>query len=152
MEMLTYETINIVRSLYKNYGRELRRLEDLNFCSTNLVPKLDGMPHSRAQTSKTETVATLIIEAEQKLADIGAQIEQAKFTLLRKIDEIPMRELPRRVLTYHYVSCQSFSAIARIMHFTKPYIFNLHEEGLKACGLDSREMMAFKTRNQLTKI
>lgn len=150
--MLTYETINAVRSLCKNYGRELRRLEDLNFCSTNLVPKLDGMPHAQAQASKTETVATLIVETEQLLAELGAQIEQAKFTLLRQFDTVAMRELPKRVLTYHYVSCQSFSAIARIMHFTKQYIFNLHDEGLRSCGLDAREMMTFKKRNQLSKI
>lgn len=150
--MLTYETINTVRSLCKNYGRELRRLEDLNFCSTNLVPKLDGMPHAQAQASKTETVATLIIETEQKLANLAAQIEQAKFTLLRQLDAFAIRELPLRVLMYHYVSCQSFSAIARIMHFARSYIFYLHDEGLRACGLDSREMMAFKKSARLVNI
>ena len=149
---MDYETINAVRSLYKNYGRELRRLEDLNFCSTNLVPKLDGMPRAQAQTSKTETVATLIVETEQLLAELGAQIEQAKFTLLRQFDTVAMRELPKRVLLYHYVSCQSFSAIARIMHFARSYIFYLHDEGLRACGLDSREMMAFKKRARLVNI
>lgn len=149
---MNYETINAVRLLHKTYSCEQRRLNDLRFLAYPSPPKIDGMPHAQSPSSKTESIATLIIECERRIDELTTQLEQTKFHLLNQLDKIAMRELPHRVLNYHYVGCQSFASIARIMHFTKQYIFNLHDEGIRACGLDVRELMEFKRRHQLSKV
>lgn len=141
---MDYQTLNSVWELKLKYERETRRLEDLRFLAHPSTPPMDGMPHAPAQASKVEKLATLIVDAEQSLATLAEQIETQKFKLLSLLNQILMDELPQRVLNYRYVGCQSFNAIAKLLHYTRQYILRLHDKGLCALNLDGKMMINFR--------
>lgn len=142
---MDYQTLNSVWELKLKYERETRRLEDLRFFAQPSAPPLDGMPHAPAQSSKVEKLATLIVDAERTLTTIAEQIEAQKVKLLSLLDQTSMEELPQRVISYRYVGCQSFNAIAKLLHYTRQYILRLHDKGLNALNLDSKMMIGFQT-------
>ena len=147
---MDYQTLNSVGELKLKYERETRRLEDLRFFAQPSAPPLDGMPHAPAQSSKVEKLATLIVDAERTLTTIAEQIEAQKFRLLSLLNQSHMKELSQRVLSYHYVGCQSFNAIAKLLSYSRRYIIELHDSGLRALGLDVRTMIHFKKSLQFT--
>ena len=147
---MDYQMLNSVWELQTKYERETRRLEDLKFFALPSAPPLDGMPHAPAQTSKVEKITMLIVEAEQMLITLTEQLEQQKYKLLSALKDIPMKELPKRVLNYHYVGCQSFNGIAKLLRYSRRYILTLHDEGLRALGLDVQQMIRYKKSLQFT--
>ncbi len=145
---MDYQELNSVWTLKLEYERESRRLEDLREFAQPSTPIFDGMPQSASPplSSKVETVATLIIEAEKTLVRLATEIEQQKSRVLRALEAVTMKELSQRVLSHHYVGCKSFNAIAKLMNFSRRYILNLHDAGLKALGLDAQQMIQFRKR------
>lgn len=143
---MNYQELNSVWILKKTFDRESRRLEDLRALAEPTTPLLDGMPRSATpvQTSKVESIATLIVDAERALVRLSEEIEAAKCRVLVALQSVPMKELALRVLRYHYAGCKSFSAIAKILHYSKWYVMDLHDAGLEALGLDVRTMIQFK--------
>lgn len=147
---MDYQELNSVWAIKLQYDRALARLQDLRVLAEPTTPKLDGMPHAPAQSSKVETIATLIVETEKTLGDLATQIEREKFLLLSKLQTITMRDLPHRVMSYHYVACLSFNAIAKLMAFSRRYIVRLHDEAIRSLGLNVQTMIAFKKSMQFT--
>ena len=143
-QFMDYRELNIVRELKYEYDRMIQRLADLRVFAQPTTPLLDGMPHTPAQTPKIETLATLIVDTEKSTLELATRIEQEKANLLIKLQSFNMRELSQRVLSYYYACCQSFAAIAKLIHYSRSHIIFLHDEGLRAIGLDAHEMIAYK--------
>ena len=141
---LDYQMLGSVWKLKLEYEREIRRLEDLKFLAHPSTPLLDGMPHATSIQSKVEKIAMLIVEAEQSLKRLAEQLEAQKFLLLTMLNQSHLKELPQRVLNYHYVGCQSFNAIAKLLSYSRGYIIKLHDAGLRFLGLDVRTMIHYK--------
>lgn len=143
---MNYCELYVCWALKKELERESRRLEDLRALAEPTIPPFDGMPHATSppQTSKVESVATLIVDAEKKLIHLSREIEIAKYRLVVALQSEQMKELSRRVLICHYAGCKSFNTIAKLLHYSRRYIIDLHDAGLKALGLDVRTMIQFK--------
>ncbi|MBR2519737.1 MAG: hypothetical protein IKE46_08135 [Selenomonadaceae bacterium] len=141
---MDYQTLNSVWELKLKYDRETHRLEDLRFLAHPSTPPMNGMPHATAQASKVEKLATLIVDAERTIQSLADQIETQKFKLLSLLNQTSMDELPQRVINYRYVGCQSFNAIAKLLHYTRQYIIRLHDKGLNALNLDGKMMISFR--------
>ena len=143
---MDYRELNSVWILKKEFDRESRRLEDLRALAEPTTPLFDGMPHATTppQTSKVESIATLIVDAERALVRLSEAIEAAKCRVLVALQSVPMKELALRVLRYHYAGCKSFSAIAKILHYSKWHIVRLHDEGIQSLNLDVHTMIQFK--------
>ena len=145
---MDYRELNSVWILKREYERESRRLEDLREFAKPSTPIFDGMPQpaSPPLSSKVETVATLVIETEKTLVRLAVEIEAQKKHLLSMLQSVGMKEVWEFVLKHHYVGCKSFNAIAKLMNFSRRYILDLHEAGLKALGLDVQQMIQFRKR------
>ena len=141
---MDYRELNIVRELKYEYDRMIQRLADLRVFAQPTTPVIDGMPHTPAQTPKIETLATLIVDTEKSTLELATRIEQEKAKLLIKLQSFSMRDLSQRVLSYHYACCQSFAAITKLIHYSRRYVIHLHDEGLRALGLDAHEMIVYK--------
>ena len=133
---MTEKELNVVRELKKQIRDLERHLQSLRISAENLVPILDGLPHSTEVKSRVEKLALMIIEDERELDTLREKILLAKSELLdkilREIDEPSIQTL----LVLRYVECLSFKETARRMHFTLRYIFKLHTKFLKEfiCG------------------
>lgn len=133
---MTEKELNSVRELKKSIRDLELRLQALKTAAENLVPVLDGLPHSNEAKSRVEKIALMIIEHERELETLREQIILAKSELvdkiLREIENITLQTL----LILRYVECLSYKDTARRMHFTLRYIFKLHTKFLKEfiCG------------------
>ena len=133
---MTEEELNGVRELNKKICDIERHLQALRISAENLVPILDGLPHSSEAKSRVEKIALMIVEDERELTALNETKLLAKSKLADKIlcevDEPTLQTL----LVLRYVECLSFKETARRMHFTLRYVFKLHTEFLKEfiCG------------------
>lgn len=136
--------LNVVWVLKMRLDREQRRLQDLQIIAESMTPILDGMPHAKPLSYKVEQLATMTADCKDTIANLTEQLVQAKFNLLSKLQSLKLNELYERVLSYHYVACLQFDAIAKLMSFTRDYVWKLHKRGLEFVGLTLEEMTALK--------
>ena len=123
--------LNIVRELNKRIRDIERHLQMLRMSVENLVPILDGLPHSTGAKSRVEKLALMIVEDERELAAFYEAITLAKSELLDRI----LREVEdptlQTLLALRYVECLSFEKTARRMRITLRHVFRLHEKFFK---------------------
>ena len=128
---MTEKELNSVRELKKQIRILEQHLQALRLSAENLVPILDGLPHSSEAKSRVEKIALMIIEDERELETLRKQIISAKSELLDKI----LREIEEPTLqaltALRYVECLSYKEAARRMTFTLRHVFRLHEKFLK---------------------
>ncbi|MBQ3442229.1 MAG: hypothetical protein IJG33_03175 [Selenomonadaceae bacterium] len=128
---MTEQELNSVRELKKRIHVLEKHLQALRLSAENIVPVLDGLPHSTEAKSRVEKIALMIVEDERELTALNEKILLAKSELVDKIlcqvDEPTLQTL----LILRYVECLSFKETARRMHFTLRHIFKLHEKILK---------------------
>lgn len=128
---MTEKELNSVRELKKRIRDLELRLQALKTAAENLVPVLDGLPHSNEAKSRVEKIALMIIEHERELETLREQILLAKSQLvdkiLREVDEPTLQALA----ALRYVECLSYKETARRMMFTLRHVFRLHAKFLK---------------------
>ena len=128
---MTEKELNSVRDLKKRIRDLERRLHELRISAENLVPIIDGLPHSSEAKSRVEKLALMIVEHERELEKFRDHIILAKSELvhiiLREVDEPTLQAL----LMLRYVECLSFKETARRMKFTLRHLYRLHEKILK---------------------
>ena len=142
---ITCEEMNSVRQIKARLDREQHRIQDLEILAKSNVQHLDGMPHAKPLSSKVEQFVMLMDECQKSIDSLAEQLVQAKFNLLCRLQAQQLSELLERVLSYHYVACLSLGEIARLMHYTRDYIWKLRNKGLKALGLSLDEMKRSKS-------
>ena len=123
--------LNIVRELKKILTKEEQRLNSLRINALNITPVIDGLPHAKTAQSKVERNALRIIESEQEVETLRAEMVQAKSTLADKIMSQVDEPNYQTLLVLRYVECLSFREIARRMHFVLRNLFNLHDAALE---------------------
>lgn len=136
--------LTAVWTLKMAYQRELWRLEDLIALAQPSPPPLDGMPHASARVSKVEKIAMKIVDAKRELEELAGRIEEQKAVLFAALDGVDAKPIVQRVLKFRYVGCMSFNAIAKQMNYSRRQILRLHDEGLRAVGLDAETMIHFR--------
>lgn len=133
---MTEQELNSVRELKKRIRDLEKHLQALRLSAENIVPVLDGLPHSTEVKSRVEKIALRLVESERELTALNEKLMLAKVHLLdkilRQVDEPALQTL----LVLRYVECLSFKETARRMHFTLRYVFKLHTKFLKEfiCG------------------
>ena len=123
--------LNIVRELKKILTKEEQRLNSLRINALNITPVIDGLPHAKTAQSKVERNALRIIESEQEVETLRAELIQAKSALADKIMSQVDEPNYQTLLVLRYVECLSFREIARRMHFVLRNLFNLHDAALE---------------------
>ena len=119
--------LNVVRELIQKLKREEQRLQALRTKAENIVPILDGLPHAKTAQSKVERLALKIIESEQLIEVLQAEIIRAKTRLIDLILERVEEPAFQTLLVLRYVECLSFRETARRMHYCLRNIFQLHD-------------------------
>ena len=142
-ERVDYVELLAVWTLKAESERQQHRLNDLQFLLYP-NPPLDGTPRTSTRSSPTERIATLLVDIQRNLNELAERIEVAKLNLLDTLESLLTDELPRRVLIYHYVGCQSFNAVAKHFSYSRRQVIRLHNFGLRSLGLDVRTMMRLK--------
>ena len=133
---MTEQELNSVRELKKKIRDVESQLQALRTAAENLVPILDGLPHSNEAKSRVEKIALSLVETERELDNLREKIIVVKSQLTDKI----LREVEdttyQTLLVLRYVECLSFKETARRMHFSLRYVFKLHDKILKLgiCG------------------
>ena len=128
---MTVEELNSVLTLKAKLERERAKLEDLKFCAASAVPsKLSDVPRSKTKTSPTENFAVKIVEAENHIAKLEIELDEARASLALKLQS-ELRDSPslwRSVLVRRYCACMTFKDIGTSLHFTTDYIHFLHRQ------------------------
>lgn len=120
--------LSAVREIVREIEMTRNQLESLRTAATNITTKIDGLPRAKERSSKTETFATLITDAENRLAELCNEYADAAFKLA---DEITRRVHGKasEVLFWRYCMCKSFSDISAELSYSEPRIFQLHRQG-----------------------
>ncbi|MBR6888699.1 MAG: hypothetical protein IKN16_09680 [Selenomonadaceae bacterium] len=135
---MTEQELNSVRELKKRIRDLEKHLQALRLSAENIVPVLDGLPHSTEVKSRVEKIALRLVESERELTTLNEKLMLAKVHLLdkilRQVDEPALQTL----LVLRYVECLSFKETARRMRITLRHLYRLHKKFLKmspACTL-----------------
>ena len=71
---MTEKELNGVRELNKKIRDLQRHLQELRVSAENLVPILDGLPHSSEAKSRVEKIALMIVEDERELTALNEAV------------------------------------------------------------------------------
>lgn len=145
MGIITANILNSVWNMKKQINFHLRRLRDLEIMASSATEFVDGVPHARSLTSKVERFAVMIVDCQKLIDDLTEQLIQRKLELMALLQVQKLSEPCARVLNYHYVACLTHSEIAKLMNYTRNYIWKLHRQGIKSLGLTLEEMNNLKS-------
>ena len=128
---MTLEELNSCRAIKIRISTVSNHLAGLRVSAENLVPILDGMPHSKEAKSRVERIALEIIEDECELTALRSEYELAQARLTDKILLEVSDPVIQTLLVLRYVECYSFRETARRINYSLRQVFRLHEEYLK---------------------
>lgn len=133
---MTQETLNAVRDLQKKIRNLERHVQDLRISVENIVPVLNGLPHSNETKSRVEKIALMIVDAERELDNLRGRLPEVQATLAETIMCEVDDPLIQALLILRYVEGLTFKDISCRMKWGLRYIFKLHEKFLKKgiCG------------------
>lgn len=129
---MTEKELNSVRELNKQIRRQEQHLQALRLSAENLVPILDGLPHSNEAKSRVEKIALMIIESERELDSLRAQLDRASEDLPARIHDEISDVQERTVLLLRYVACMRFRDIAFQLEMSERRVFQIHHDALKS--------------------
>lgn len=130
--MMTYAELNQAMEIRRQIESESARLEDLRLCAVSVGgSKLDDMPKATPLTSKVEKLTVQIMEAEEQLRRLRADLAEASGLLAERLThELSGSSLMTSVLLRRYVAGLSLSCIARQLNFTLGYVQKIHKRGV----------------------
>ena len=129
---MTGEELNAVRNLQKQIRALEKNVHGLKMLAENIVPILDGLPHSTDTKSRVENIALKIVEREHELDNLREEYLHAKERLTNKIlSELGEDPILQTLLILYYVECLSFRETARRMGYTLRHVFRLHENQME---------------------
>jgi len=129
---MTEKELNSVRELNKQIRRQEQYLQALRLSAENLVPILDGLPHSNVAKSRVEKSVLMIIESERELENLRAQLDRASEDLPARIHDEVSDVQERTVLLLRYVACMRFRDIAFQLEMSERRVFQIHHDALKS--------------------
>ena len=128
---MTIAELNEVRDLRAELNRELDRQRSLEDAINSLTSLIDGLPRSHNSTSRTERLATLLVDTSEIIRDLNERIITATVALTEKIFRTDLSNVERDILIQRYVKCLSFKRVASEINLSIDYIFRLHRSALK---------------------
>lgn len=128
---MTIEELNEVRGLRAELERELERQRSLETAINSFTATIDGMPRATECTSRTERLATLLVDTTDIIRTLNERILEVAVRLTERIMQSDLTTHERDVLILRYVKCQSFNKIANETHLSRGYMFRVHSDALK---------------------
>lgn len=128
---MTEQELNKAREL-KIKIRDLGwRLQALRAEAESIVPVLDGLPHTSTVKSRVESLAIKITDSERELVSLREQFINATIEIGNKIEDMPLNQQEKTVLSLRYVSCMNFQDIWFKLNTSDARVFYLHRAALK---------------------
>lgn len=123
--------LTVVSDLYKKITLKEERLAFL-YTKSKSAPKsgLDGLPHGTTETSRTESLATKIVDTEGELENLRDEYAAASFQLVSEINQ-RVSGKAATVLFRHYVMLEPFTQIAEELELAPSSVSKLHRHGVK---------------------
>lgn len=128
---MTYEELNVVRNLKKKIEVEEQKLSALRELVKPATTKFNDLPRGTKTASPTETLATMITDAERRVNALYARLETEILTLTSKIQAEIENESEQTLLLYRYISCKHFRDIGFLMGFSEAHVYFTHRKILK---------------------
>lgn len=91
---------------------------------------LDGLPHGTKNESRTESMATKIVDTERELENLRDEYAAASFQLVSEINQ-RVSGKAATVLFRHYVMLEPFTQIAEELELAPSSVSKLHGRGVK---------------------
>lgn len=89
------------------------------------------MTHGTNKPSPTEMLATMITDAERKIAALNIRIENEVLKLTNKIQSEVPNESEQTLLIHRYINCKHFRDIGFLMGFSEAHVYFTHRRILK---------------------
>ena len=128
---MTKEELNSVRELKKKICELEWHLKTLRMTAKNIVPILDGLPHSTGLKSRVEKIALNIIADEQQLTNYQTRFIEAALNLSDKIGKALLNAQEKAILNLRYVSCLNFQDIWLGLNISDAKVFYVHRIAVK---------------------
>lgn len=90
---------------------------------------LDGLPHGTKNESRTESLATKIVDTERELENLRDEYAAASFQLVSEINQ-RVSGKASTVLFLHYIMFEPFTEIAAEMKISPSHVSKLHRHGV----------------------
>lgn len=142
---MTVTELNSVRDLRQRIREQERRLNALRLSVQNLTPLLDGMPHSRSQTSRVEKIVVKAADLEREIESLRDECAAAAVTLTDKISAANLESHEETILILRYVACMNFRDIEFELGMSDARIFYLHRNSLRKVKADLNAVIGEKS-------
>lgn len=123
--------LNRVRELKEKIRELERHIAALRSSAENIVPVLDGMPHSTDVKSKVETIALHVVNSERELDALRSELCSAAIHITNRIQNSNLKRKEKTLLILRYVVCMNFRDIAFQMDISDATTFRLHHDGVQ---------------------
>lgn len=129
---MTDKDLNAVRDL-RNKIRDLTsHLQALRLSAQNIVPVIDGLPHSDSVKSRVEKLALKILEKERELSDLNKKFAISALDLEERINRADqLNQQEKTILLMRYVACMRFQDIWIELKTSDARTFHLHRSAVK---------------------
>jgi len=128
---MTEHELNRVRDLRTRIRDLERHLQALRLSAANIVPIIDGLPHSTDISRRVEKLALKIVADERELDQLCEEFPHEQSHLLclimSEVDDPALQTL----LILRYVDCCSFKEAARRMRYGLRHLYRLHKKFLQ---------------------
>ena len=128
---MTDQELNRARDLRQKIRDLERHLQALRLSVENLVPVIDGLPHSHEVSRRVEKLAVKIVDAERELDQLREEYVNAAIDLEQKINSAPLDLQEKTILILRYVACKNFRDIEFELKSNDARVFYLHRTAQK---------------------
>lgn len=128
---MTILELNEVRNLRDELNRELGRQRSLEAAIDGITSTIDGMPRSTGYASRTEKLATLLVDTSEIIRKLNERIVTASIELTERLFTFDLTVCERDILIQRYVKCLPFRKVAAAVNLSIDHTFRLHRTALK---------------------
>ena len=137
---MTFEELNIVRTLKKQIAAENKKLKALKIVIGAYPHKYgksneSGVASGGLAKSDFENLAVQIVDAETQLEKFKTQLTEAVPRLTKQIQEEIKDDDGQALLIYRYVACEYFRNIGFLMGYSENWVYWKHNQILKKFGV-----------------
>lgn len=128
---MTEHELNRVRDLRTRMRDLERHLQALRLSAANIVPIIDGLPHSTDIRRRVEMNVVKIVDTERELDQLREEYVNAAIDLEGQINSAPLDLQEKTILILRYVACKNFRDIEFELKSNDARVFYLHRTAQK---------------------
>ncbi len=125
---MTEQELNIVHELKIKVDSAEKYLAALRRTAENLVPIIDGLPHSQNFESRVEKIALKIAEGDRELLTLQKTMAEKAIALADKIRSSDLTSQEQEILILRYVACMRFRDISFEKNLSDTRVYRVHAE------------------------